>query len=327
MLERLASRSHYCCLDGYSGAHQIPVALADQNKTTFTCPFGTFAYRRMPFGLCNAPTTFQRCMVSIFSDFVEQFIEVFTDDFTVYGNSFDDCLQKLTRVLERCIEKNLVLNYKNYHFMVDQGLILRHIVSSKGIEVDKSKIDVIKSLPYPTSVREIHSFLGHVGFYRRFIKDFSKIAQPLCTLLQKDASIEFIDACARAFDKLKDSLTSATVIRPPDWSQPFEIMCDASNHAIGVVPGQKDWKGSPCDLLCFADVGQHLKQLHHDGKTTFSCSFCFRKIPSLFAWTKVVVYSDHATLKYLLSKKEAKPRLIRWILLLQEFDLTIKDQR
>ncbi|KAL0404316.1 UNVERIFIED_CONTAM: Retrovirus-related Pol polyprotein from transposon.6 [Sesamum radiatum] len=222
-----------------AGFHQIPVAPADQEKTTFAYPFGTFAYRRMPFGLCNAPATFQRCMVSIFSDFVEQFIEVFMDDFTVYGNSFDDCLEKLTKVLERCIEKNLVLNYEKCHFMVDQGLILGHIVSSRGIEVDKSKIDVIKSLPYPASVREIRSFLGHAGFYRRFIKDFSKIAQPLCALLQKDTSFEFDEACAKAFDKLKESLTSASVIRPPDWSQPFEIMCDASNHAIGAVLGQK----------------------------------------------------------------------------------------
>ncbi|KAL0355394.1 UNVERIFIED_CONTAM: Retrovirus-related Pol polyprotein from transposon.6 [Sesamum radiatum] len=238
MLERLAGRSHYFCLDGYSGFHQIPVAPANQEKTTFTCPFGTFAYKRMPFGLCNAPATFQRCMVSIFSDFVEQFIEVFMDDFTVYGNSFDDCLEKLTKVLKRCIEKNLVLNYEKCHFMVEQGLILGHIVSSRGIEVDKSKIDVIKSLPYPASVRGIRSFFGHAGFYRRFIKDFSKIAQPLCALLQKDASFEFDEVCAKAFDKLKESLTFAAVIRPPDWSQPFEIMC-ASNHAIGAVLGQK----------------------------------------------------------------------------------------
>ena len=183
MLERLVGRSHYCCLDGFSGFNQIPVAPEDQEKTTFTCPFGTFAYRRMPFGLCNAPATFQRCMVSIFSDYVENIIEVFMDDFTVHGDSFDNCLENLTKVLKRCIETNLVLNYEKFHFMVDQGLILGHIVSSRGIEVNKSKVDLIKSLPYPTSVREVRSFLSHAGFYRRFIKDFSKITQPLCKLL------------------------------------------------------------------------------------------------------------------------------------------------
>ena len=140
----------------------------------------------MPFGLCNAPATFQRCMVSIFSDYVEKIIEVFMDDFTVYGNSFNECLDNLAKILQRCLEFNLVLNYEKCHFMVDKGLILGYIVSSEGIEVDKVKTDIINSLPYPTSVREIRLFLGHAGFYRRFIKDFSKIVQPLCSLLQKD---------------------------------------------------------------------------------------------------------------------------------------------
>lgn len=118
MLDRLAGHDFYCFLDGYSGYNQIPIAPEDQEKTTFTCPFGTFAYRRMPFGLCNAPATFQRCMLSIFSDMVERFLEVFMDDFSVYGDSFNECLQHLTLVLQRCKEKNLVLNWEKCHFMV-----------------------------------------------------------------------------------------------------------------------------------------------------------------------------------------------------------------
>ncbi|KAL6508897.1 hypothetical protein OROHE_021456 [Orobanche hederae] len=239
MLERLVGKSHYCCLDGFSGFHQIPVDPKDQEKTTFTCPFGTFAYRRMPFGLCNAPATFQRCMISIFSEFVENSIEVFMDDFTVYGDSFDICLKNLEKILKRCIDTNLVLNFEKCHFMVDKGLILGHIVSQKGLEVDKAKIDVIKSLPYPTNVREVGSFLGHAGFYRRFIKDFSKITVPMCQLLKKDADFKFGDKCREAFDYLKEQLISAPIIQPPNWSLPFEIMCDASNTAIGAVLGQK----------------------------------------------------------------------------------------
>ena len=134
-------------------------------KMTFTCPFGTFAYRRMPFGLCNAPTTCQRCMVSIFLDYIEHIIEVFMDDFIVYGDSFDNCLHNLTLVLQRCIETNLVLNFEKCHFMVEQGIVLGHVVSSRGIEVDKAKVDTIQSLPYPTSVQGVRSFLGHAGFY------------------------------------------------------------------------------------------------------------------------------------------------------------------
>ena len=150
MLERLAGKSHYYFLDSFSGYLQIHTALEDQEKTTFPCPFGTFAYRRMPFGLCNATGTFQRCMLSIFSDFLESCIEVFVDDFTAYGSSFDTCLDSLDTVLSRCIETNLVLNFEKCHFMVEQGIVLGHIILNRGIEVDPAKIDVISQLPYPS---------------------------------------------------------------------------------------------------------------------------------------------------------------------------------
>jgi hypothetical protein len=146
-LERLVGHSYYCFLDGYSGYNQIAIASEDQDKTTFTCPFGTFAYRRMPFGLCNAPATFQRCMMSIFSNMVEKFIEVFMDDFSVFGSNFDECLYHLKSVLKRCEECNLVLNWEKCHFMVQQGIVLSHSISNKGIEVDKAKIDIIQNFP------------------------------------------------------------------------------------------------------------------------------------------------------------------------------------
>ena len=126
MLERLAQHSHFCYLDGYSGFFQIPIHPDDQEKTTFTCPWGTFAYRRMPFGLCNAPATFQRCMMAIFSEYIENIMEVFMDDFSVYGSSFDNCLANLSLVLQRCEETNLVLNWEKCHFMVSEGIVLGH---------------------------------------------------------------------------------------------------------------------------------------------------------------------------------------------------------
>ncbi|XP_048605625.1 uncharacterized protein LOC125583105 [Brassica napus] len=177
MLERLANHPFYCFLDGYSGFFQIPIHPNDQEKTTFTCPYGTFAYRRMPFGLCNAPATFQRCMMSIFSDLIEDVVEVFMDDFSVYGSSFSACLSNLCRVLQRCEDTNLVLNWEKCHFMVKEGIVLGHKISEKGIEVDKAKIDVMVGLPPPKTVKDIRSFLGHAGFYRRFIKDFSLEAE------------------------------------------------------------------------------------------------------------------------------------------------------
>src|SRR3954470_19950872 len=185
MLERLCKHTHFCFLDGYSGFSQIPVSANDQSKTTFTCPFGTFAYRRMPFGLCNAPATFQRCMMAIFSDFCEKICEVFMDDFSVYGSSFDDCLSNLDRVLQRCDETNLVLNWEKCHFMVNEGIVLGHKVFERGIEVDKTKVDAIEKMPCPKDIKGIRSFLGHAGFYRRFIKDFSKISGLLLTFCKR----------------------------------------------------------------------------------------------------------------------------------------------
>ncbi|GJU41935.1 reverse transcriptase domain-containing protein [Tanacetum coccineum] len=173
MLERLVGNEYYCFLDGFSGYFQIPIDPKDQEKTTFTCPYGTFAYRRMPFGLCNAPGTFQRCMMAIFHDMIEKTMEVFMDDFSVFGNSFSTCLTNLDKMLKRCEDTNLALNWEKSHFMVKEGIVLGHKISKKGIEVDKAKIDVISKLPHPTTVKGIRSFLGHAGFYRRFIKDFS----------------------------------------------------------------------------------------------------------------------------------------------------------
>jgi hypothetical protein len=202
ILERVAGHEYYCFLDGYSGYYQIEIALEDQGNTTFTCPFGTFAFRRMPFGLCNAPATFQRCMVSIFSDMVEKFMEVFMDDLSVFGDSFDNCLNNLKLVLARCVEKGLVLNWEKCHFMVTSGIVLGHVVSSKGIEVDKAKVDLILNLPTPKTVRDVRSFLGHASFYRRFIKDFSAISRSLCNLLLKESTFEWTESCEVAFKKL-----------------------------------------------------------------------------------------------------------------------------
>ncbi|GKA54745.1 reverse transcriptase domain-containing protein, partial [Tanacetum coccineum] len=175
MLERLAGNEFYCFLDGFSGYFQIPIDPKDQEKTTFTCPYETFAYRRMPFGLCNAPGTFQRCMMAIFHDMIEKTMEVFMDDFSVFGDSFSSCLANLDKMLKRCEDTKLALNWEKSHFMVKEGIVLGHKISRKGIEVI-AKVDVISKLSHPTTIKGIRSFLGHAGFYRRFIKDFSKIS-------------------------------------------------------------------------------------------------------------------------------------------------------
>nr|GEW63582.1 DNA-directed DNA polymerase [Tanacetum cinerariifolium] len=224
MLERLARNEFYCFLDGFSGYIQIPINPPDQENTTFTCPYGTFAYCRMPFGFCNTPWTFQRCMMAIFHDMIEKTMEVFMDDFLVFGDSFSLCLSHLDTMRQWCEYTKLVLNWVKCHFMVKKGI------------VDRAKVDVITKLPYLTTVKET-PFV--------FSKD-----------------------CIDAFETLKKKLIEASILVVSDWNLPFELMCDASDFAIGAVLGQP--------------------------------------------------------LKYLLSKQDAKPRLIRWVLLLQEFYIIIR---
>ena len=151
-------------------------------------------------------------MMGIFSDLVEKVVEVFMNDFSIFGESFDACLKNLKLILERCEEKHLVLNWENYHFMVTQGLMLGHIVSFEGITEDKSKVELISSLLSPTSVKDIRSFLSHATFYKRFIRDFISIAWHLTSLLSKDTPFVWSEECEKEFSLLKSSLTLTPIM-------------------------------------------------------------------------------------------------------------------
>ncbi|GJW69877.1 reverse transcriptase domain-containing protein [Tanacetum coccineum] len=184
----------------------------------------------------------KRCMMAIFHDMIEKTMEVFMDDFSVFGNSFENCLSRVDKMLQRCEDTNLCLNWEKSHFMVKEGIVLGHKISKNGIEVDKAKVDVIAKLPHPTTVKGVRSFLGHAGFYRRFIKDFSKISRPMTHLLEKNTPFIFSNECIQAFEMLKKKLTEAPILIAPDWDLPFELMCDASDFAIGAVLGQRHEK-------------------------------------------------------------------------------------
>ncbi|GJT34548.1 reverse transcriptase domain-containing protein [Tanacetum coccineum] len=248
MLERLAGNEFYCFLVGISRYLQIPIDPQDQEKTTFTCPYGTFAYRRMPFVLCNASGTFQRCMMAIFHDMIEETMEVFMDDFSVFKDYFSSCLSHLDKMLKRCEDTNLVLNWEKCHFMVKEDIVLGHKISKNGIEVDRAKVDVIAKLPHPTSVKG--AVLG-----QRKTKHFQPIHYASKT------------------------------------------MTDAQAH----------YTTTEKELLAVV--------------------YAFKKFLSYLVLLKTIVYTDHSALKYLLAKQYANPRLLRWILLLQEFDVIIRDKK
>nr|GEX36067.1 reverse transcriptase domain-containing protein [Tanacetum cinerariifolium] len=276
-LSDIQGNEYYCFLDGFSGYFQIPIDPRNQEKTKFTCPYGTFSYRRMPFGLCNAPGMFQKCMLAIFYDMVEKTMEVFMDDF---------------------LEKS--------HFMVKEGIVLGHKISKNEIEVDNAKIDVITKLPHPTTVKGVQSFLGHASFYRRFIKDFSKISRPMTHLLEKDTLFNFSKDCIKAFQTLKKKLTEASILITPNWDLPFELMCDASDFSIGAVLGQRHEK--------------HFRPIHYASKTLTEAKsnytkmekemlavvYAFKKFQSYLIMNKCIVHTDHSALKYLFAIKDAK---------------------
>nr|GEU83915.1 DNA-directed DNA polymerase [Tanacetum cinerariifolium] len=245
-----------------SDSPSIPIDPKDQEKTTFTCPNGAFAYRRMPFDLCNA-----------------------------------------------------------------SGIVLGHKISKSEIKVDKAKVDVIAKLLHPTTVRGIRSFLGHAGFYRRFIQDFSKIARPMTRLLKKETPFFFSKECIESFNTPKKKLTEALILVAPDWDLPFEIMCDASDFAVGVVLGQ--CKTKHFQPIHYASKTMTDAQSHYTTteKELLAVVYAFEKFQPYLVLLKTIVYTDHSALKYLLVKQDAKPRLLRWILLLQEFDVIIRDKK
>ena len=177
--------------------------------------------------------------MAIFSDFIGEIMDVFMDDFSIFGPSFDAFSEHLMQILHVCVKKRLVLSWEKSHFMVREGIVLGHLVSSKGLEVDKAKVEVIQDLAFPKLIRELRSFLGHVGFHRRFIQDFAKVSKPLTSLLSKEKDFIIEEEGKHAFMQLKQALVEAPILQSPNWDLPFEIMCDASDFAVGAVLGQR----------------------------------------------------------------------------------------
>ncbi|GJX83569.1 reverse transcriptase domain-containing protein [Tanacetum coccineum] len=232
-------------------------------------------------------------MLAIFHDMVKESVEVFMDNISVFGDFFDKCLNNLDKMLQRCKDAHLVLNWEKCHFMVQEGIVLRHKVSGAGLEVDKAKINVISKLPPPTNI--------------------------------KDTPFEFDGECQKTFELLKEKLTCAPVIVSPNWNLPFELICDASDFAIGAVLGQKDGKNFHPIYFASKTLNPAQQKYTVTEKELMAVLFAFDKFRSYLILSKTTVHTDHSVLKHLLKKQDAKPSLIHWILLLQEFDIEIKD--
>nr|GEY22506.1 reverse transcriptase domain-containing protein [Tanacetum cinerariifolium] len=223
------------------------------------------------------------------------------------------------RMLKRCEDTNLCLNWEKSHFVVKEGIVLSLKISKQRIEADKAKVDVITKLPHPTIVKGIRSFLGHAGFYRHFIKDFSKISRLMTRLLEKDTPFIFSKECVESFQTLKRKLTEAPILIAPDWDIPFELMCDASDFAIDAVLRQRQDKHFRPINYASKTMTEAESNYTTTEKEMLAVVYAFEKFRSYLIMNKIIVYTDHSTHKYLFAKKDSKARLLRWVLLLQEF--------
>nr|GEV54459.1 reverse transcriptase domain-containing protein [Tanacetum cinerariifolium] len=289
---------------------KLPKKLGDPSK--FLIPLDFEADPRVPLILERSFLKTGRALIDVYEEEItlqvnDEAVTFNLNQTTRYSSTYDDLWVNRIDIIDvareeyyvqRCEDTNLVLNWEKCHFMVKEGIFLGHIISKNGIEVDRAKVDVIAKLPHPTTVKGVRSFLGHAGFYRRFIQDFSKIARPMTHLLKKEIPFVFSKDCIDAFETLKKKLTEASILVVPDWNLPFELMCDASDFAIGAVLGQRKTK--------------HFQPIHYASKTMTEAQIHYTK-----------------TKKEMLAvvKQDAKPRLIWWVLLLQEFDIIILDKK
>nr|GEY88712.1 reverse transcriptase domain-containing protein [Tanacetum cinerariifolium] len=263
MLKRLVGNEYYCFLDGFFGYFQIPIDPRDQEKTTFTCPYGTFVYRRMPFGLCNSPGTFQRCMLAIFHDMVEKTIEVFMDDFSIFGNSFENCLSRLDKMRQRYEDTNLYLNWEKSHFMVKEGIVLGHKISKNGVEVDRAKVDVIAKLPHPTTVK-VHT--DHSALKYLFAKKDAKARLLWWVLLLQEFDFKVLET-KRAENLAADHLSRLenpykNVLDPKEINETFPL------ETLSMVT----FRGDSSDPW-FADFTNYHADCP-DYEVSFALSFC-----------------------------------------------------
>jgi hypothetical protein len=327
VLDHVAGQECFSFLDGFSGYNQVSIRKEDQLKTTFTTDWGTYAFNRMPFGLCNAPGTFQRLMMDIFQDFLKHFLEVFIDDFAVFS-AWRDHLAYLRRTFERCRETGLKLHPGKCYFGMVSGLLLGHIVSRHGIAVDLAKVIVIMALLAPKNLRELRGFLGCVGYYRRFIEDYARIAGPLTGLLKKEVEYLWTIVQQEAFDELKRRLVTAPILTAPDWTREFHVTVDASGWCLGAILWQLDAGNRECPIYYASrQMNPAEKNYTTTEREALAMVYACKKFRHYLLGYKVVFHTDHDSLKYLVNKPDLSGRLARWILLLQEFNIEVQFKK
>ena len=327
-LESLGSSNAkiFSTLDMLKGYWQIPVAAKSKKYTAFITHDGVFEYNRMPFGLANSPACFMRLMTRVLQGLMWETCLVYMDDIIVFSHDFNQHLERLREVFDRLRQAKLSLKPRKCAFLRKETKFLGHVITSDGIKPLPEKIKLIKEFPRPTNVKETQSFLGLVGYYRKFIKDFAKIAGPLHNLTRKDENFHWTEDQEVAFQFLRDALTEPPVLAYPDYDKPYILETDASAYAAGYILSQKiDGKVRP-----IAYGGRRLNDAQSNYSTTekeaLAVVLGFQQFDSFLRGNKVKVVTDHIALKWLFNYKSPKGRVARWIAYLQQFDFDIEHK-
>ncbi|CAG9134488.1 unnamed protein product [Plutella xylostella] len=328
ILDQLGHSKYFSTLDLASGFHQILMSSKDAPKTGFTVSTnssvsGHYEFTRMPFGLKNAPTTFQRLMNTALSGLQGLHCYVYLDDCIIYSHDLESHMSKLTLVFDRLRKFNLKLQPDKCEFLRREVAYLGHIITDKGVSPNPEKVKAVTEFPKPTNVKQIKSFLGLVGYYRRFIENFSKLTKPLTALLKKDVPFEWSSEQDTAFQILKEKLTTAPLLQYPDFSAPFVITTDASNYAVGAVLSQGEiGKDKPV-----AYASRTLNKPEGNYSTTekelLAIIFAVKTFRPYLFGRKFKIVTDHRPLVWLFNVKDPGSRLIRWRLKLEEYDYEI----
>ncbi|XP_026830969.1 uncharacterized protein LOC113563505, partial [Ooceraea biroi] len=327
ILDQLGNAKYFTVLDLASGFHQIPMNPKDACKTAFSTPYGHYQYKRMPFGLKNAPSTFQRLMDTVLIGLQGNELFVYVDDIVIYARSLQEHNIKIARLMKRLREANLKLQPDKCEFLRKEVGYLGHIISSEGVKPDPEKVKAIKNFPIPRNAKNIKQFLGLAGYYRRFIPEFSKIAKPLTELLKKDRPFVWESPQAVAFATLQNFLCTEPILQYPDFTQPFILTTDASGYAIGGVLSQgKIGKDLPVAYVSriLNRAEQNYSTIEKECLAMVYCTNHFR--PYLYG-RKFTIVTDHKPLVWLHSIKDPSSRLWKWRTKLAEFDYDIQYKK
>jgi hypothetical protein len=311
-------------MDLAAGYHQIEMVEEDKEKTAFVCSQGLFEYNVMPFGLRNAPGTFQRLMDEVLREFIGKFVVVYIDDIMIYSKSFEEHMEHIEKVLNRIREINMVLKLKKCKFGERNIEFLGHIVGKDGLRPDEKKVEKIRNIKRPETVTEVRSFLGLCSYYRRFIKDFSKIAKPLHNLTKKNKIFEWKEEQQSAFDILRTKLMEEPILVYPSFEKEFILITDGSKIGLGAVLAQMNEENKEV-VIAYASRSTVGAEKNYP-PTELECLAVFwgiKHFQKYLVGRKFVVITDHAALKGLTDGKEQTGRRARWVMKLQQFDFKI----